>query len=270
MSLFGGVRRFCFFGSLRAISYKSKLMKLTILVFFLLCCFGAVCSADPPANTPPAAPPSAVSPAAPITPTVPITGGWEGVLGGPGNHLRIRIGGDSSRLTATTDSIDQGLIALPTGATIDADNNVAIKIGEQPPLTFNGVLKGNTIIGIWAEDTHSGPMTLTRNDDLSNAPNNAPIPRLSGSWIGVRSGIAFHYVFHISGSRGVYTATADSPDQNAMGMDAAAKIDSMNNVFLAIGFQRVFYFTGIVDGNKIVGTWSQGVGMGEMSFSRER
>jgi hypothetical protein len=224
-------------------------MKKLLFLCCVLFTVTAACSAAPAANN--------------------LVGAWTGVILGPGNHLVIRIGGDQRLYTATTDSIDQHLIGLPTGVTMDAAGNVTIVVKEPNPLTFTGKLDGTTIKGTWAEDTHSGDMTLTRSDDLSNLPATTPVPHLAGVWEGVRTGIAFHYVFHISGSGTSYRATADSPDQNVMGLSSGVKIDSMNNVFLSIGFPHPFYFTGIIINDTMVGTWSQSGAIGEIVFNRQ-
>jgi len=210
--------------------------------------------------------PSAATPAS-ASPT--LVGVWNGVIGGVGNQLVFRIAGDPGRFTATTDSPGQGLYALPTGVAIYPNNNVTIKVDEPSPLTFNGVQDGDTIKGTWAEDTHSGPMTLTRSDADTTAAEQST-PHLSGTWEGVRSGIAYHYVFHIYGSGGSYRSSADSPDQNAEGLGSGVKMDAMNNVFLSIALSDTLYFTGVYQGDTIAGTWSQDGMMGEMTLTRQQ
>jgi hypothetical protein len=197
-----------------------------------------------------------------------IDGIWNGVIGGAGNHLVMRVAGNPGRFTCTTDSPSQGVVALPTGVVIDGSNDVVIKIDEPSPLRFTGILNGDTMTGTWAEDTHTGPMTWTR-APVPSIADPGFVPHLAGTWEGVRPGFGLHLIFHISGIPGYYHASADSPDQNALGLAAGAKIDSLNNVFLSIGFFPPMYFTGYYNGDTIAGTVSQDGAMNEMTFTRQ-
>ncbi|GHN01672.1 hypothetical protein WSM22_31610 [Cytophagales bacterium WSM2-2] len=81
---------------------------------------------------------------------------------------------------------------------------------------------------------------------------------LSGQWNGKLSvqDVELRIVFHIIKAEGKYTATLDSPDQNAK--DIPVTSVSLGSPDVKIEISNIgMVFEGTLDGNKISGKWAQ-------------
>jgi hypothetical protein len=97
-----------------------------------------------------------------------IDGAWLGTLETPGGNLRLafRITNTSSGLTATLDSLDQGVKGLPVTAV--TRNGSSLKMAmKQLAGGFDGTIDGPlaTITGTWTQGGGSLPLVLTRSKE---------------------------------------------------------------------------------------------------------
>src|SRR5690606_39165539 len=92
----------------------------------------------------------------------------------------------------------------------------------------------------------------------AQAPTRAPAT-VVGDWLGTLEvpGARLRIVFHIVEDEGGLTATMDSPDQGAFGIETGAVVLAGDSLTIEVpaAFGR---YTGEVRGDTITGTWSQG------------
>lgn len=92
----------------------------------------------------------------------------------------------------------------------------------------------------------------------AQAPTRAPAT-VVGDWLGMLEvpGARLRIVFHIVEDEGGLTATMDSPDQGAFGIETGAVVLAGDSLTIEVpaAFGR---YTGEVRGDTITGTWSQG------------
>jgi hypothetical protein len=195
-----------------------------------------------------------------------LAGNWRGdVL--PGLPIVLHIHGKPGAYKATADSPNQGAGGM-AAKVVQHGVNVTIKIAASGQFAFSGKLKGNTISGTWSQNGQTGSMKLSR---MAQAAAHASKTKahgsgLAGDWSGtVLPGLPI--VVHVSGSPGQYTATADSPNQGATGIDTTIVVNG-NSVTITLNTPAPFTFNGTVNGNKISGTWSQNGQTGQMTFTR--
>ena len=92
-----------------------------------------------------------------------------------------------------------------------------------------------------------------------------------GAWYGLIKlpTTQLHLVFHITKTGDTYTATMDSPDQNANGLPVDKVDVSQNNITLTAAKFGVSYTgTYLPDSNKIKGTFTQGPGSLPLNLTR--
>jgi len=89
---------------------------------------------------------------------------------------------------------------------------------------------------------------------------------ISGDWKGVVEGPNLHLVVHIFGGPGSYTSTTDSTDQGANGIPSIVSVNG-SDVTVSIETSVPFSFAGTLNGNQIVGKWSQGGHVGSMTLT---
>jgi hypothetical protein len=87
-----------------------------------------------------------------------------------------------------------------------------------------------------------------------------------GVWKGVLSGPGLNVVLRVAGGPGHYTATSDSPDQQAVALPTEFSCDANNNVTIKVDVASPLIFTGVLNGNQIAGTWSQAGGSGSLTL----
>jgi hypothetical protein len=127
--------------------------------------------------------------------------------------------------------------------------------------SYVGTLGDGGFDGEWRQEGIAFPLALRHfvRTELSQADRD----RLAGSWVGrlaLPTGASLALVFRFeSGADGELTGLLDSPEQGAMGL-AMANIELAGDE-LALNVPVVMgRYTGTFEGDRLVGTWSQGTG----------
>jgi hypothetical protein len=207
----------------------------------------------------------------------PADGEWTGTLEGLGVTFVLHVTGPISAYSATSDIAALGKTGIATEFSVDSSNNVTIGVTSQN-FSFTGVMNGNQMTGNWNRGPISGALTLTRTGGgpagsasgggSTGGPAAAKDP-LDGDWTGVLQGPGSHLVVHIGGVDGSYTATSDTPDQNATKIPSAFNVDANNNVSLTVSSSANITITGVLSGNTITGTWSQNGATGTITLTQQ-
>ncbi|MBI1898908.1 MAG: CocE/NonD family hydrolase, partial [Acidobacteria bacterium] len=103
-----------------------------------------------------------------------LTGDWEGSLDAGGRTLRllVHIKADGARLTASLDSIDQGVTGIPVTSVTIEDSDVKLELAALRA-TYEGKLNagGSEIAGSWTQGGASLPLVLKRAQTAAKKPD---------------------------------------------------------------------------------------------------
>jgi pimeloyl-ACP methyl ester carboxylesterase len=99
-------------------------------------------------------------------------GSWSGALQLPGAQLRLvfHVVAEGDRYSATMDSPDQGVRGIPAGPLEIAGDSVTIPVAVANG-SFAGVLRGDTLEGVWRQSGRSLPLILVRGEAIEEAPD---------------------------------------------------------------------------------------------------
>ncbi len=161
----------------------------------------------------------------------PISGDWAGALH-PGNaelRLILHVKSDGGKLSASLDSIDQGVKGIPVDTITFADPTLTFDISQ-----VGGHYEGKydaekkKVAGTWSQAGQSLPLDLepyvAKPKPVRTGPPAKPSD-IDGSWQGKLDvgGQTLRVVFNIKTDEdGQLTATSDSPDQNAYGFPVSS------------------------------------------------
>lgn len=196
-------------------------------------------------------------------------GSWSGSLSPGGLALTVKIGISGGQFTGSTvcSGSQEGPLATDV-LTLSGKSGkfVALEIGAPHTIFLSGAVSANAITGVWTRDGELGKVTLTRAGAPKPvaAPGN---PALSGDWSGNIQGLNLHLVVHIKATAEGYSATADSPDQNAFGLPASVTTDNAGNVTVQFDAAPPFTFHARLDGRTLTGKWAQGDAAGSMTMT---
>jgi hypothetical protein len=156
----------------------------------------------------------------------PIVGDWSGTLK-PGNaelRLVLHVKSADGKLTATLDSVDQGVKGIPVDSITYADGAVVFEMAQ-----IQGHYEGKydaaakKIAGTWQQSGRDFPLDLEPYAEKAKPKHTGPPAKpsdIDGSWQGKldANGQTLRVVFNIKTDEdGELTATTDSPDQNLYG-----------------------------------------------------
>jgi hypothetical protein len=93
-----------------------------------------------------------------------VCGSWLGKLNGGGMDLRVIFNlklSEKDSLTVTLDSPDQGAEGIPAGPVILDNQKIVI---QAPGINgeYNGIIKGDSLIGTWTQNGGSAPLNLKK------------------------------------------------------------------------------------------------------------
>jgi len=156
----------------------------------------------------------------------PIVGDWSGALR-PGNaemRLILHVKNDDGKLSASLDSIDQGVKGIPVDSITSTDNAVTFDM-SQIGGHYEGKLdpEKKKIAGTWSQAGQSFPLNLEPYVAKTKPTRTGPPAKpsdIDGSWQGKIDvgGQTLRVVFNIKTDEdGQLTATVDSLDQNIYG-----------------------------------------------------
>jgi fermentation-respiration switch protein FrsA (DUF1100 family) len=160
-----------------------------------------------------------------------VTGDWQGTLSAGGNQLRIGLhitAAKDGSLTATFDSIDQGVNGVPI--TVIALNNSKLTFTiDSAHVTYEGTVNQNAteIDGSFTQG-QSFPLDFKRAAPPAPvvAPKPAPPSDIDGSWTGILEAGAtrLNIVFRIVNTADGLTAQMQSPDQSPIWANASSVV----------------------------------------------
>lgn len=197
----------------------------------------------------------------------PIVGDWAGTLK-PGNaelRLVLHVKSADGKLSATMDSLDQGVKGIPVDTITFADQTLTFDM-NQISGHYEGKLDAGKkkISGTWAQAGQSFPLDLEPYVEKPKPVHTGPPAKpsdIDGSWQGKVdvNGQPLRVVFNIKTDEdGQLTATTDSPDQNAYGFPVTSVKRDGNKLILEIKALGAVYTGTINDAkDKIEGTLSQ-------------
>ncbi|MGA3370788.1 MAG: alpha/beta hydrolase [Terracidiphilus sp.] len=192
-----------------------------------------------------------------------IAGDWQGTLnaGGAQLHLVLHIAAaKDGSLTATWDSIDQGVNGIPITAISLKDSKLAFTV-DAAHISYQGTVNKDAteIDGTW---TQSQPVKL----DFTRAPAKAAVKPaapsdMDGSWLGTLDLGAnkLRLVFKIVNTQEGLTAQMQSPDQGPAWRSVTSVMRRGNSLTITIdGIQATFEGKIDADLNSIHGRFTQG------------
>ncbi len=157
-----------------------------------------------------------------------ITGDWNGTLKPGGGELRLVLHitkNADGTLKATLDSIDQGANAIPVTAITLKDSKLNLKV-DAVNGTYDGKVNADTseIDGMWSQGGSLELIFHRGNIAAKPAPKPAKPSDIDGDWLGtLDTGMArLRLVLHISNTEDGLTASVDSLDQNAKGLQVTS------------------------------------------------
>jgi len=157
-----------------------------------------------------------------------ITGDRNGTLKPGGGELRLVLHitkNADGTLKATLDSIDQGANAIPVTAITLKDSKLNLKV-DAVNGTYDGKVNADTseIDGMWSQGGSLELIFHRGNIAAKPAPKPAKPSDIDGDWLGtLDTGMArLRLVLHISNTEDGLTASVDSLDQNAKGLQVTS------------------------------------------------
>jgi hypothetical protein len=182
-------------------------------------------------------------------------GDWQGDLT-PQISVVLHVTAHGNGYSATADSPKQNAFGIPATITVSG-NNVAFTIAiPGNPARFTGTQNGDTISGTFYQGG-ALPLTLTRSNTPGPAPTSGQNPGIVGDWQGDLTP-QISVVLHVTTQGNGYSATADSPKQNAFGIPATITVNGTSVTFTIAIPGNPARFTGTQNGNTITGTFYQG------------
>jgi hypothetical protein len=214
---------------------------------------------------------------APIALAKTIVGDWQGTLSTPNGdlHLVLHItGGEGGSLKATLDSVDQGANGIPVNSVTLKDSKLIFTVD-----VVNGSYEGTVnadmteIAGTWTQG-QSLPLNFKRATTPMKTEHKPAKPSdIDGAWMGTLDtpGGQLRVVFHIVNTADGLTATMDSPDQNAKGIQVTSVTRTGSSLKLELK-QIGGGFEGKISSDlaTIDGTWTQGGGSLPLMLKREK
>jgi hypothetical protein len=158
----------------------------------------------------------------------PIDGDWQGTLSTGPVELKVvlHLAADGQGgFKASLDSPDQGAKDIPVASARFADASLTFQV---PPIggSYTGKADASlkTISGTWSQGGVSAPLNFTRFVAAAAKPRVPKPSDIDGDWDGTLAlpGANLRIVIHIATFEDGMTATLDSPDQNAFGLQAAS------------------------------------------------
>lgn len=189
-----------------------------------------------------------------------IAGTWKGTMETPQGKLAVilRITAGPEGYTTTMDSPNQGLKDLPTTHTKFEDDILTVT-ADRLGMIYEGVVNGGIIKGNMMQSGYVMPLDLRREKDAQVAIIKEINDDPAGTWNGVLDfgRQKLRIVFHIRKTGNGYSATMESPDQGAK--DIPATETTFKDGILKVTESRSrMVFEGTLDGDKIIGTFTQG------------
>lgn len=210
-----------------------------------------------------------------------ITGDWTGALDtGSGDlHLALHITqAKDGGYQGTLDSLDQNANGIPLSNIVLKDSNLTFEVPTVHG-SYTGKVKPDSseIDGTWTQGaplslnfTRAKPAAPAKPSSESAAVKSSDV---DGDWSGtLDAGTAqFRLVFHIVNASAGLTATLDSLDQHAMGMQVTTVTRNESDLKMELTQIEATY-TGKLNADRtmIKGTWTQGPNALPLDVSRSK
>jgi hypothetical protein len=178
-----------------------------------------------------------------------LAGNWLGTLNAGGTELRLvlhMVAARDGSLTATIDSLDQGVNNIPVTSVTLKDTKLSLVI-DAVHGTYDGTVNkdASAIDGTW---TQGQPLALTFKrvrEDLAVAPAPKPAPPsdIDGTWVGILDAgpEKLHVAFKIVNTAAGLTATFQSTDQSPVWLTASSVARSGSAVTISLNGIGVRY-----------------------------
>ncbi len=193
-----------------------------------------------------------------------IAGDWQGTLNTGAGELRLVLHISTAKdgtLSATLDSVDQGANGIPVTAILFKDSKLSLTV-DAVHGTYEGTVNKDVteIKGSWTQGQKLALDFKRASTPIKTKHKPAAPSDIDGAWMGTLDvgTMKLRLVFHITNTEDGLMATADSPDQNAMGMPVTTV--TQNGSSLRLEMKQI---GGVFDGNiskdlaSISGTWTQ-------------
>src|SRR5271165_3317320 len=191
-----------------------------------------------------------------------VLGSWSGLLNFPSGqslHFVLHVSGEPAYLAATADSPDQNSYAIHVDSIALRGQTLTFSINSIG-VSYSGTLSGDAISGTFIQMGTRVPLVLRPASAAQPAPLVLVTPPPGAvTWSGMvtfPSNISLGIVLHVAHISGVWSATLDSPNQNAYGIPVDTVTESGNALRFAIAHLDLSY-NGTISGNTIAGTLVQ-------------
>jgi hypothetical protein len=196
-----------------------------------------------------------------------IAGDWHGSVTEEGATLRVVLhiaASQDGALTATLDSPDQGVSAIPATPILLKGSKLTLTV-DAAHSSYEGTVNadGSGIDGTWTQQGQPAPLALnlTRAAATTAAPKPATPSDIDGTWAGTLNvnGSTLHILLKVANTATGLTAQLQSPDQNPAWLTAST-VTRANGTLTASFTALHAEFSGKIaaDLATIDGTFSQG------------
>lgn len=189
-----------------------------------------------------------------------LLGQWSGKLVIPGGEFTIVFDfelDEGEEFVGSVQIVEQG--AKPAMADISFDGDEIFFRVPQLQAEYRGQVSGDSITGTLLQQGQELALNVSKGEFVEVLPTleltDANMEQLEGSWAGKMTGITLVFNFDRS-EDGVIFVTVDSPDQGVEGLKVEAAQVTDNRLHMSVAGVTA-QFRGEIDGENIVGEWSQ-------------